>query len=153
NLPAAASLDALLASGATLVLNLTNPHEHFAVSHAALSAGKHVYSEKPLATNLMQARELHALARERGLHLASAPCNMLSQTAQTARQALEDGTIGTPRLIYAELDDDFISQAPTEKWMSESGSPWPLRDELKVGCTLEHAGYYLTWLMDMFGPV
>jgi predicted dehydrogenase len=147
------SLEALLASEATLVLNLTNPHEHFAVSHAALSAGKHVYSEKPLATDLAQAKALHTFARERGLHLASAPCSLLGQAAQTARKALEDGAIGTPRLIYAELDDDYISQAPTDKWLSESGAAWPLKDELKVGCTLEHAGYYLTWLMDMFGPI
>lgn len=147
------SLEALLASDATLVLNLTNPHEHYDVSRAALEAGKHVYSEKPLATDLAQAMQLHAFAAERGLHLASAPCSLMSQTAQTARKALEDGAIGNPRLVYAELDDDFISQAPVDKWLSESGAPWPLRDELKVGCTLEHAGYYLTWLMDMFGPI
>jgi len=153
NFPAFDSIEALLASEAALVLNLSNPHEHFAVSLAALSAGKHVYSEKPLATDLAQAKELYNFAKARGLQLASAPCSLLSQTAQTARHALESGAIGTPRLIYAELDDDFISQAPTDKWMSESGAPWPLQDELKVGCTLEHAGYYLTWLMDMFGPV
>jgi predicted dehydrogenase len=44
------SLDALLADERVdLVVNLTNPESHFAVSKAALEAGKHVYSEKPLA--------------------------------------------------------------------------------------------------------
>ena len=57
------------------------------------------------------------------------------------------------RLVYAEMDDDFISQAPYGKWFSESGAPWPAKDEFEVGCTLEHAGYYLAWLLPMFGPV
>jgi predicted dehydrogenase len=61
--------------------------------------------------------------------------------------------IGQPLLVYAELDDDFITQAPYKKWMSESGAPWPFKDEFIVGCTLEHAGYYLTWLMMIFGSV
>ncbi len=87
------------------------------------------------------------------MQIASAPCSLLGQSAQTLREAIETGAIGTPRLVYAELDDDYISQAPVAKWHSASGALWPLKDELKVGCTLEHAGYYLTWLMDMFGPV
>jgi len=151
--PAVESFEALLATDATLLLNLTNPHEHFAVSAAALRAGKHVYSEKPLATDVDDAKKLKALADELGLQIGSAPCSLLGQSAQTLRQAVELGAVGTPRLVYAELDDDFISQAPTPLWLSASGAPWPLKDELKVGCTLEHAGYYLTWLMDMFGPV
>jgi predicted dehydrogenase len=151
--PAVESMEALLASDATLVLNLTNPHAHFEVSAAALRAGKHVYSEKPLATEVGQAKELHALAAQLGLQIGSAPCSVLGQSAQTLREAIETGVIGMPRLVYAELDDDFISQAPVGKWLSASGAPWPIKDEIQVGCTLEHAGYYLTWLMDMFGPV
>lgn len=34
-----------------IVLNLTRPYEHYGVSLEALKAGKHVYSEKPLATS------------------------------------------------------------------------------------------------------
>jgi predicted dehydrogenase len=153
NLPAVSSLEAALASAATIILNLTNPDSHYEVSRAALDAGRHVYSEKPLATAMDDARALYALALEKGLQLASAPCSLLSETAQTARRALDEGVIGKPRLVYAELDDDFISQAPLALWKSESGTPWPVQDELKVGCTLEHAGYYLTWLMAMFGRV
>lgn len=152
SVPAAGSLKALLDEDA-LVLNLTNPHAHFEVSKAALDAGRHVYSEKPLATSMNDAHALAALAEDKGLMLASAPCSWLSESAQTVWKAISMNEIGTPRLIYAELDDDFIPQAPYEKWMSESGAPWPAKDEFEVGCTLEHAGYYLTWLMAVFGPV
>jgi predicted dehydrogenase len=152
-IPAASSMEALLQGEPELVLNLTNPAAHHEVSRACLLAGRHVYSEKPLAMELAQAQALHDLARDRGLQLASAPCNMLGQSAQVAWSALRSGAVGQPRLVYAELDDDFIPQAPVHKWRSESGAPWPVEDELRVGCTLEHAGYYLTWLMMMFGPV
>jgi predicted dehydrogenase len=99
------------------------------------------------------ARALCAFADSTGLMLASAPCSFLGETAQTAWLALRRDEIGKVRLVYAELDDDFIQQAPYRKWVSQSGAPWPYRDEFSVGCTLEHAGYYLTWLLAMFGTV
>jgi predicted dehydrogenase len=85
--------------------------------------------------------------------LGSAPCSVLGETAQTLLGAVRSGTGGTPRLIYAELDDGFIPQAPLSDWQSESGAPWPYEDEFRVGCTLEHAGYYLSWLIALFGTV
>ena len=150
------SMEELLAEGSAapdLVLNLTNPHAHYEVSHACLSVGRSVYSEKPLAMTLDEASVLCELANERGLQLSSAPCSVLGESAQAVWKALREDRIGTPRLIYAELDDDFIPKAPYMKWSSQSGAPWPAQDEFEVGCTLEHAGYYLTWLMAMFGPI
>jgi predicted dehydrogenase len=152
----AGSLDQLLydfPGSPDIILNLTNPDSHFAVSHACLEARRHVYSEKPLATNMADARTLCALASNSGLMLASAPCSILGEAGQTLWQALRHNKIGTPRLVYAELDDNFISQAPYRKWFSESGAPWPFKNEFLTGCTLEHAGYSLTWLMAMFGTV
>lgn len=137
----------------TLILNLTNPNAHYEVSRACLTAGFHVYSEKPLATRMADAEELHALAGQQGLLLASAPCSFLGEAAQTLGTALRSGMAGTPRLIYAELDDGFIPQAPFRNWQSESGAPWPYDDEFRTGCTLEHAGYYLSWLIAIFGSV
>ena len=60
---------------------------------------------------------------------------------------------GNIKLVYAELEDGLVHRMAYKKWQSLSGAPWPYRDEFEVGCTLEHAGYYLAWLMDMFGPV
>ncbi|WP_417723099.1 Gfo/Idh/MocA family protein [Salipiger sp.] len=136
-----------------LVLNLTNPGAHFELNRACLEAGHHVYSEKPLATDLADAKLLHALAETRGLMLASAPCSVLGEAAQTLGHALRREVAGTPRAIYAELDDGFIPQAAYDKWLSETGAPWPYEDEFRTGCTLEHAGYYLAWLISWFGPV
>lgn len=135
------------------VLNLTNPREHYDVTKACLNAGKHVYSEKPLGMTLDEARELRVLADRRGLRLGTAPCSVLSNTAQTIWKAIADGEIGTVRMVYANYDDGMI--APNQRpwnWTSESGAHWPARDEFEVGCTYEHAGYFLTWLNAFFGP-
>lgn len=148
------SLDELLADvGLQIVVNLTNPASHFEISRAALEAGKHVYSEKPFAMETDQARALVELARERGLKLTSAPCNLLSETAQTMWKALREQVVGPVRAVYAELDDGMIHKTAYRSWVSKSGAPWPYKDEFEVGCTLEHAGYYLTWLCAFFGPV
>lgn len=150
---AAPDLAGLFGAEPDILLNLTNPAAHAGVTRAALEAGLHVWSEKPLALDLDEAEALVALAGERGLHLASAPCSLLGRSAQTAWRAIRDGRIGTPRLAYAELDDDFLPAAPHGRWRSASGAGWPSADEFRTGCTLEHAGYYLGWLMAMFGPV
>ncbi len=98
------------------------------------------------------AKALVNLAKEKNLYLASAPCSLLGETAQTIWKALREEKIGKVRVIYAEMDDGLIHLMPYQKWVSESGIPWPYKDEFEVGCTLEHAGYYLTWFPAFFGP-
>jgi predicted dehydrogenase len=135
-----------------IVVNLTNPRNHYEVSKAALEAGKHVYTEKPLATDWSQAVALVEEAERRGLQIASAPCTVLGESAQTLWKAVREGAIGKVRLAYAELDDGMVHRENYRTWISGSGSPWPFRDEFEVGCTLEHAGYYVSWLAALFGP-
>lgn len=148
-----ASLDALLADPTIeLVLNLTNPRSHAEVTRACLLAGKHVYSEKPLALDFEEAESLVELAEEKGLLLSGAPSRLLGDTAQTLWKAIRDGAIGQPRLVYAEMDDGMLHKMSYRKWLTPTGVPWPIKDELETGCTVEHAGYSLTWLVGYFGP-
>ena len=151
--PVYSSLDEVLKdSRVEAVLNLTNPSSHYTVSRACLNAGKHVYSEKPLTLRLEDATELVELGERNGVLLSSAPCTILSETAQTIWKALRKGEIGRVRLVYAEMDEGMLHRAPYEKWISKSGAPWPYKDEFEVGCTLEHASYSVSWLAAFFGP-
>ncbi|SEQ02140.1 Gfo/Idh/MocA family protein [Microlunatus flavus] len=136
-----------------LVVNLTHPQTHHEISRAALLAGKHVYSEKPLSLAAEDAQDLAALARERGLMLSGAPCNLLGASWAAVRRLVRDGAIGRTRVIYAELDDNPIYLMHPEEWRSESGTPWPFKNEYEVGCTLEHAAYHVAALAALFGPV
>ncbi len=135
-----------------IVLNLTNPDSHYEVSKACLNAGKHVYSEKPLAMRFEDAHELVELAEMRGLQISGAPCSLLGESAQTLWKALREKKIGDIYAVYAEMDDGLVHRMPYRKWFSASGNPWPAHDEFEVGCTLEHAGYVLGWLPAFFGP-
>jgi len=147
------TLEELLAGDRVeLVLNLTNPRSHFAVSEACLKAGKHVYSEKPLAMDFEEAKQLVELAKSRNLYLSGAPCTVLGETAQTLWKAIREEKIGAIRAIYAEMDDGMVHLYPYQKWINAAGIPWPYKDEFEVGCTIERAGYVLTWLLAFFGP-
>src|SRR5579871_4145840 len=91
--------------GIEMILNLASSSSHYEVTKACLEAGKHVYSEKPLAVELCQAKELVALAKANGLYLSVAPCNLLGETAQTLWRAVRNKAIGQIHVVLAELDD------------------------------------------------
>ena len=147
------SLEAILNDPSVqIVVNLTSPQAHHAISRAALLAGKHVYSEKPLATTLTQSNELIELARAQNRLLSCAPCSLLGESAQTLWRHLRAGAIGKPQLVYAEMDDGPIHQMHPDRWRSESGLPWPWESEFDTGCTMEHAAYITSWLVAFFGP-
>jgi predicted dehydrogenase len=149
-----ASNEALLADPEIgIVANFTSVESHFEVTRQTLLADKHVYSEKPLVTDMAQARELFELAAQRGLRLSCAPSNAMSDTVQTMWKAVRDGAVGDVRLVYAEFDDNVIYRMHPETWRSRTGAPWPYLHEYEQGCTHEHAGYHLTWLCSIFGPV
>ena len=135
------------------IINLTNISSHYAVSRLALEAGKHVYSEKPLTKSIEQSRELFDIARERGVRLYAAPCNIYSDTVRTVFEAVAEGVIGKPLLVYAELDDSPIHLMGFEGVVSPTGAPWPLFEEIQEGCTYEHLGYHLVWIAGLLGPV
>jgi predicted dehydrogenase len=146
------SLDEVLRDeNVAVIANLTNPESHFEISKAALLAKKHVYSEKPLALNYLEASDLVGFAVNRHVTLCSAPANGLSDAHRLVSGNLD--RIGTPRLVYAEMEDGPVFREKWQTWKSKSGAKWPGMHEFETGCTLEHAGYALSWLVSLFGPV
>lgn len=135
-------LDEMLADeDLDLIVNLTVHTAHHAVSRAALEAGKHVYSEKPLALSAEQAEELVALANSRGLRLGCSPFTFLGAAQQAAWRAVRDGSLGTVRLAYAEVNWGRI----------ESWHPAP-QAFYEVGALFDVGVYPLTILTAFFGP-
>jgi predicted dehydrogenase len=97
-LPSAGTTEDLLADpDVEIVLNLTIPAAHASVSTAALEAGKHVWSEKPITVDRESAQAVVTLARERNLLLGIAPDTLLGRGWQTALRAIRAGAIGTPQ--------------------------------------------------------
>lgn len=131
--------DGLLArTDVELVVNLTNISTHVEVSAAALAAGKHVYSEKPLSVDLSDALRLLDEARRLGLTLACAPDTLLGAGFQAARAALREGRIGTPLVVSAVMLRSALGPSP----YTEGANPF-----------FDMAPYYLSALVNLFGPV
>ena len=68
-----------------MVICLTTPAAHYPIIKQALLAGKHVFSEKMIAVDLWQGKELVQIANEKGLHLGVAPDTFLGASVQTAK--------------------------------------------------------------------
>jgi predicted dehydrogenase len=136
-------LDAVLADDEVdTVVNLTVPSAHADVTAAALEAGKHVHSEKPLALRHTDAVKLVELARERGLRLSSAPATLLGEAQQTLWKHVREGAVGRVRAVYAEANWDRI-----ERWHADPRSLYAVGPAVDVGV------YPITILTAMFGPV
>ena len=136
------TIEALLADPAVdLVANLTTQHAHAAVTTACFDAGKHVWTEKPLAMRYPDAVRLVDLARERGLRLGSSPFTLMGEAEQTAWKLLREGRLGTVRVIYAEVNWGRI-----EAWHPEPYSFYAAGPLYDVGV------YPLTIVTAMYGP-
>jgi predicted dehydrogenase len=136
-----ASLDDLLADDEVdIVLNLTVHHAHYEVTKRALGAGRHVYSEKPLALRSSEAHELVELAAARGLRLGCSPSTFLGEAQQTAAALIRSGRLGTVRAVYAEVNWGRI-----ETWHP---APAPFFD---VGVMVDVGVYPLTLVTTMLG--
>lgn len=127
-----------------LVLNLTVPLAHFDVSMAALRAGKHVYSEKPLAASGREGRRILAQARSAGVSIGCAPDTFLGAAGRCARRIVEEGAIGTPVSGTA-----FMFGRGMEHWHPDPGFYY----QPGAGPLFDMGPYYLTMLVHLLGPI
>lgn len=141
----AVSIDELLADPSIgLVINLTVPKVHAKVGMDILRAGKHVYSEKPLAIDTEEGRALLDFAKSKNLRVGCAPDTFLGAGLQTCRKLIDDGWIGRPLAGTA-----LMLGAGPEAW-----HPNPAFFYAKGGGPMLDMGpYYVTALVHLLGPV
>ncbi len=139
-----ASTDEILADPTVeLVVVLTPAPSHYELVKKALLSGKHVYTEKPIATELWQAKELLALAGEKGLLLGAAPETFLGSAIQTGRKALDEGLIGEITSFHVAANRDLTVLASLFKFLRQPGG----------GICYDYGVYYLTALVSLLGPM
>ena len=114
------------------------------MTKAALLAGKHVYSEKPLAADWDEGRELVALAEEKGLMLGGAPDTFMGAGIQTCRKLIDEGVIG-----------DVIGSAAF--MICHGHETWHPDPEFYYkrggGPMMDMGPYYITALLNLVGGV
>lgn len=126
------------------IVNLTSHLAHAEVSARALTAGKHVHSEKPLAATREDGKRLLELAEEHGVRLSCSPFTFLGEAQETARKAIQDGAIGKPLMTYAEMNWSKIETwHPNPEGFYQEGA----------GPMLDVGVYALSVLTTILGPV
>jgi predicted dehydrogenase len=127
-----------------VVVNLTIPAAHVAVSEAAIQAGKHVWTEKPIGLNPTDVALLLQSAADAGLRIGSAPDTILGPGFQTAKRAIAEGVIGEP--LFAQTA--FQTQGP-DLWHPDPAFLF----STGAGPLLDMGPYYLSGLVSLLGPV
>lgn len=127
-----------------IVVNLTIPIAHVEVALAAVAAGKHVWSEKPFSLDQDSGLKLLSAAQDAGVRLGCAPDTILGPGLQESRRIIERGDIGTPLTALTLMQSPGPeSWHPNPAFLFQEGAG-PLWD---IG------PYYLTTLVQLFGPV
>lgn len=127
-----------------IVLNLTVPAFHASYNLAALRAGKHVYSEKPLAATFAEGKEIMELAEAKGLCVGCAPDTFMGGRMQTYRSLLDSGRLGkiTGGTVCMVSHGWEAAHPAPDFYYQQGGGP-----------LLDMGPYYLTALLSLLGPV
>jgi predicted dehydrogenase len=141
----ARTVDGLLdADDVDIVVNLTVPAAHYAVSRRALDAGKHVYSEKPFVLAVNDGLDLKARADRNGLRIGSAPDTFLGGAHQLGRALIDTGKLGT-----ITGGTCFVMSHGMEHWHPNPDFFF----QPGAGPILDVGPYYVTNLIQLIGPV
>jgi len=141
----AMTIDVLLADPRIeIILNLTTPQHHVPVGLQAVAHGKHVYSEKPLATTLADAERLVEAARDRNVRVGCAPDTFLGGSHQTARRLIDEEAIGTvvAGSAFMQVPGHELWHPNPDFYYQPGGGPM-----------FDMGPYYLTCLVNLLGPV
>ena len=145
------SYEALIADPEVHVVHNTTPnHLHVPVILAAIAHGKHVISDKPLATTAADARRLADAAKAAGIVNAVTFNYRGNPLVQHARQAIANGDIGTPRFLHGYYIQDWLLNETDYSWrldpakggassaLGDIGSHWCDLAQHMSGLTITH---------------
>ena len=124
------------------LVNATSMPAHYKVNKRALEAGKHVWSEKPMANSVAQGRELIELARQKNVEFWAAPCPVTSPQFEFMARTIAEGKLGRVCAAHAIY--------------GHNGSAWLWAPEFfqNGGGSLYDLGVYnITTLSGLLGPI
>lgn len=136
----------LAETDAEAIINLTPIQTHLETTLAALEAGKHVYSEKPVASTVADADRIRRTAQGRGLTIVCAPCVMLFPQVKYAQALLAEDAIGP---VYSARGHAHMGVPP---WPGFPSDPSPYFAK-GAGPALDMGVYPLHALTGLLGPV
>lgn len=134
----------LARSDVELIVNLTVPAVHAEIALAAVSAGKHVWGEKPLTLDRDSARALLEAADAAGVAVGNAPDTILGEAIQNSQRLLQDGAIGEPQTVLTLMQGPGPdSWHPRPQFLFARGA----------GPLFDIGPYYVSTLVQLLGPI
>ncbi len=139
------SVDDILANDdIDLIINLTIPTAHKEIIIKSLNAGKHCFSEKPLAMNFNEGLEISDLASSKNLYVGCAPDTFLGAAGQKARSLIENNKIGNVVLgTFNIMSHGMEHWHPNPDFFFKPGA----------GPVFDLGVYYITQLVNLIGPI
>jgi predicted dehydrogenase len=128
------------------VVNMTHVFSHTAVNLTSVKAGKHIYTEKPIATTVEEADAIITEAEKSGCKLACAPPFLLNPAISQAKQVVSDGMIG--KVCFARGHGSHAGIETIEGWPTDS--TWFIKKG--AGPFFDLGVYALTVLTGILGP-
>lgn len=139
-----ATADLLAREDVELIVNLTIPAVHAEIALAAVAAGKHVWSEKPLTLDRDSAKRLLDAAAAAGVVVGNAPDTILGEAIQNSQRLLLDGAIGSPQTVLTLMQGPGPdSWHPRPQFLFARGA----------GPLFDIGPYYFTTLVQLLGPI
>ena len=127
-----------------LIINLTIPSAHKEIILKSLNAGKHCFSEKPLAMNFDEGIEISDLANSKKLYVGCAPDTFLGAAGQKARSLIEENKIGDVVLgTFNIMSHGMEHWHPNPDFFFKPGA----------GPVFDLGVYYITQLINLIGPI
>ena len=127
-----------------LIINLTIPSAHKEIIINSIKAGKHCFSEKPLAMNMKEGLEIVKISNEKNLYVGCAPDTFLGSAGQNARKLIEDNKIGKIVLgTFNLMSHGMEHWHPNPDFFFKPGA----------GPVFDVGVYYITQLINLIGPV
>jgi UDP-N-acetyl-2-amino-2-deoxyglucuronate dehydrogenase len=141
------SLEALLSTSTADVVVLATPSGlHPRQAMAAALAGRHVVTEKPMATKWQEGMEMVRVCRQAGVKLFVVKQNRLNSTLQRVKQAVQQGRFGRVYMVNVNV---FWTRP--QSYYDEA--PWRGRWDLDGGAFLNQASHYVDMVDWLLGPV
>lgn len=144
-IPTWGSLDNLIADpDVDIVVNITPPTVHAEVTQAIMLSGKHVYTEKPIATSTSEASTMLGIVETSSKRLGSAPDTFLGSAGQTARAVIDRGEIGEVIGFTAFSTHNRVEMwHPNPTFLYQPGG----------GPVFDLGPYFIAALVNLIGPV
>lgn len=123
----------------SLLVNLTDMQEHERLNLQAIEAGKHIWSEKPMANSLAGGEKLLVAAKKKGVKIWGAPAMVVSPQFAFIATTLKSGMLGRVTAAHADY--------------GHNGPDWSAFFYEKGGGSLpDLAVYNFTTLTGLLGP-